>query len=105
MTNIDTARADNRTYLIALTAVLGMFPVVLDSTIVNIAIVPIARALHTDVNSIQWIALGYLLSNAAVVSLSGYLGNRLGSNGCSSAGSPCSASARSCAGWRPTKAG
>ncbi len=78
MTTIDTARTANRKYLIALTAVLGLFPVVLDSTIVNIAIVPIARALHTDVNSVQWIALGYLLSNAAVISFSGYLGNRVG---------------------------
>src|SRR5579871_4482316 len=65
-------------YAIALTAALGIFPVALDSTIVNVAIVPISTALKTDVNSIQWIFIGYLLANAAVVSLSGYLGNRFG---------------------------
>jgi EmrB/QacA subfamily drug resistance transporter len=63
---------------IALTAALGLFPVVLDSTIVNVALIPISRALSTDFNTIQWISVGYLLANAAVVSLSGYLGNRFG---------------------------
>ena len=65
-------------YAIALTAALGIFPVALDSTIVNVALVPISKALKTDFNTIQWIFIGYLLANAAVVSLSGYLGNRFG---------------------------
>lgn len=65
-------------YAIALTAALGIMPVALDSTIVNVALVPISKALHTDFNTIQWIFIGYLLANAAVVSLSGYLGNRFG---------------------------
>lgn len=65
-------------YAIALIAALGLFPVVLDTTIVNVAIVPISKALATDVNTVQWIFIGYLLANAAVVSLSGYLGNRWG---------------------------
>jgi EmrB/QacA subfamily drug resistance transporter len=64
---------------IALTAALGMFPVALDSTIVNVALVPISKALNTDFNTIQWIFIGYLLANAAVVSLSGYFANRFGS--------------------------
>src|SRR5690349_3325377 len=64
--------------LITLTVALGMFPVVLDSTIVNVALIPISKALHTDLNTIQWISVGYLLANAAVVSLSGYLANRYG---------------------------
>jgi EmrB/QacA subfamily drug resistance transporter len=65
-------------YLIALTASLGMFPMALDATIVNVAIVPISKALATSVDTVQWIFLGYLLSSAAVISLSGYLGNRFG---------------------------
>ncbi len=65
-------------YVTALTAALGLIPIALDSTIVNVAIVPISKALHADINTIQWIFLGYLLSNAAVVSLSGYLANRFG---------------------------
>ncbi len=65
-------------YAIALTAALGLFPVALDSTIVNVGLIPISKALNTDFNTIQWIFIGYLLANAAVVSLSGYLGNRFG---------------------------
>lgn len=65
-------------YAIALVAALGLFPVALDSTIVNVAVVPISRALHTDINTTQWIFIGYLLSNAAVLPLSGYLGSRFG---------------------------
>lgn len=64
--------------LIALTAALGLFPVVLDTTIVNVGLIPISKALNTDFNTIQWIAVAYMLANAAVVSLSGYLGNRFG---------------------------
>lgn len=66
-------------YAIALVAALSIFPLGLDSTIVNVAIVPISAALHSDINTIQWIFIGYLLSNAAVLPLSGYLGNRFGS--------------------------
>ncbi len=66
-------------YAIALVAALGFFPVALDSTIVNVAIVPISKALHSGIDTIQWIFIGYLLSNAAVLPLSGYLGNRFGS--------------------------
>ncbi|MBN9387737.1 MAG: multidrug efflux MFS transporter [Chloroflexi bacterium] len=65
-------------YAIAFTAALGLFPVALDSTIVNVALIPISKALKTDFNTIQWIFIGYMLANAAVVSLSGYLGNRFG---------------------------
>src|SRR4051794_8542704 len=65
-------------YLVALTAALGLLPVALDGTIVNVAIVPIANALQSTVDAIQWIFLGYLLANAAIVPLGGYLGNRFG---------------------------
>lgn len=65
-------------YAIALIAAAGLFPVALDSTIVNVAIVPISRALQSDIATIQWIFIGYLLANAAMVPLSGYLGNRFG---------------------------
>ncbi|HEY3367017.1 MAG TPA: MDR family MFS transporter [Symbiobacteriaceae bacterium] len=65
-------------YVIALVAALGLFPVALDATIVNVAVIPISKALQANVDTVQWIFLGYLLSTAAVVPLSGYLGSRLG---------------------------
>ncbi|HEU5347602.1 MAG TPA: DHA2 family efflux MFS transporter permease subunit [Ktedonobacterales bacterium] len=65
-------------YLIALVAALGLIPVVLDTTIVTIAITPIRDDLRTDVNTIQWIVTGFFLANAAVVTVGGYLANRFG---------------------------
>ncbi len=65
-------------YLIALTAALGLIPIVLDSTIVTVALTPIRLNLHTDVNTAQWIFTGYLLANASMVAVGGYLANRFG---------------------------
>ncbi len=65
-------------YVIALTVALGMFLAVLDATIVSVALIPISRAMHTTFNDIQWIFVGYLLANAAIEVMSGYLGNRMG---------------------------
>jgi len=65
-------------YLIALTAALGLIPIVLDGTIVTVALTPIRLNLHTDVNTAQWIFTGYLLANAAMVAVGGYLANRFG---------------------------
>ena len=42
-------------YAIALTAAMGLLPVVIDTTIVSVALVPIMAAMHTDFNTVQWI--------------------------------------------------
>ena len=65
-------------YLIALVAALGLIPIVLDTTIVTVALTPIRNDLHTDVNTVQWIVTGFFLANAAVVAVGGYLANRFG---------------------------
>jgi len=65
-------------YLIALVAALGLIPIVLDGTIVTVALTPIRTNLHTDVNTAQWIFTGYLLANASLVAIGGYLANRFG---------------------------
>jgi DHA2 family multidrug resistance protein len=68
----------NNRYLIALVAALGLIPVVLDTTIVTVALTPIRSDLHTDVNTVQWIITGFFLASAAVVAVGGYLANRFG---------------------------
>ena len=70
-------RKTNR-YLVALVAALGLIPVVLDTTIVTVALNPIRNELNTDVNTAQWIVTGFFLANAAVVAGGGYLANRFG---------------------------
>lgn len=65
-------------YAVALTAALGLFMAVLDTTIVNVGLVPMAKAFNSDLSTIQWVMTGYLLAQAAIIPVSGYLGNRFG---------------------------
>lgn len=64
--------------LIALVVALGLIPVVLHATIVTVVLTPIRDDLRTDVNTIQWIITGYLIANAAVITVGGYLANCFG---------------------------
>lgn len=68
-----------RKYAIALTAALGLIMGILDNTIVNIALVPISDNLKVSLETVQWLVTGYFLSQAAVIPVAGYLGNRYGS--------------------------
>ena len=65
-------------YAVALTAALGLFMAVLDNTIVNVALTPMANAFKTDLNAVQWVITGYFLAQAAVIPAAGYLSTRLG---------------------------
>jgi EmrB/QacA subfamily drug resistance transporter len=65
-------------YAIALTAALGLIMAVLDATIVNVALVPMANAFKTDLSTIQWVVTGYFLAQAAVIPISGYFSTRFG---------------------------
>ena len=58
---------------------LGLLMAVLDVTIVSVVLPQIARALHADYQTSTWIGTGYLLANAAVIPISGYLSDRIGS--------------------------
>ncbi len=55
-----------------------MFMAVLDTTIVNVALAPMAASFKTDLGGIQWVITGYFLTVAAIIPLAGYLGNRFG---------------------------
>lgn len=65
-------------YAVALAAALALFMAVLDSTIVNVALVSMERDFKTNINSVQWIVTGYILAQAAVIPVAGYFGNRFG---------------------------
>lgn len=68
----------NNRYLIALVAALGLIPVVLDTTIITVALTAIRNELHTDINTAQWIITGFFLANAAIVTVGGYLASLFG---------------------------
>jgi EmrB/QacA subfamily drug resistance transporter len=70
-------RQRNR-YLIALVVALGLFPGILDTSIVVVALTPIRDQLQSDTNTAQWIVTAFFLAMAAVVAVGGYLANRFG---------------------------
>lgn len=56
----------------------GMFLVLLDVTIVNVALPNIAAALHGDVPALQWVVDGYAVAIASLLLAGGTVGDRLG---------------------------
>ena len=56
----------------------GMFLVLLDVTIVNVALPSIAAGLHGDVAALQWVMDGYAVAIAGLLLTGGTLGDRFG---------------------------
>jgi MFS family permease len=52
--------------------------ILLDVTIVNIALPSIQRDLHESSSNLEWVISAYALSLAALIPLSGSLGDRFG---------------------------
>src|SRR5438132_955797 len=68
-----------RTIALPLAAiVLGTFMAILDNTVVNVALPTLERFFKADLHQIQWVITGYMLAQAAVIPLSGWLGDRFG---------------------------
>nr|WP_255506068.1 MFS transporter [Mycolicibacterium sp. 018/SC-01/001] len=58
--------------------VLGSAMVMIDSTVVNVALPHISRELHADFGGVQWIINAYTLTLAGLILLGGSLGDRFG---------------------------
>ncbi|HEX7658142.1 MAG TPA: DHA2 family efflux MFS transporter permease subunit [Pseudonocardiaceae bacterium] len=57
---------------------IGFFMIMLDTTIVNVAIPTMLRDLHASLNEVVWVNSAYLLTFAVPLLLAGRLGDRLG---------------------------
>ena len=66
-------------HVVAVAFVLGLFMDILDTTIVNVALPTLRVDFNADVNTIEWVVTGYLLSLALWIPCSGWLGDRFGS--------------------------
>ena len=65
-------------WLIAVTVMLATFMEVLDTSVANVALPHIAGGLAVDVQESTWVLTSYLVSNAIVLPLSGWLSSLLG---------------------------
>ncbi|ASA21346.1 MDR family MFS transporter [Paenibacillus donghaensis] len=62
-----------------LAIIVGMIMVILDGTVVNVAVPKLVEYFSTDLKTIQWAITGYTLALAAVIPLAGYMTDRFGS--------------------------
>lgn len=58
--------------------IVGMFMVILDSTVVNVALPKLVQDFNTTVSTIQWTVTGYTLALSAVIPLAGWMTDRFG---------------------------
>lgn len=58
--------------------IVGVIAVLLDTTIVNVAVDTLVRELHTTVSAIQWVNTGYLLALGVTIPTSGWSVARFG---------------------------
>ena len=74
------ARADGKTnpWVIALTVMLATFMEVLDSSVANVSLPHIAGSLSAGVDESTWVLTSYLVSNAIVLPLTGWLSSLFG---------------------------
>src|SRR5512140_3903534 len=65
-------------YLIAFTAMLGTFMEVVDTSVANVALPHMAGTFSAGVDEITWVITSYLVANAIVLPITGWLGNYFG---------------------------
>lgn len=77
MEKVQTSNISIRKILPAvLTIAIGMLLVMMDTTIMNVALPHLQSAFHTDINTVQWTITAYTLSLSLVIPLSGWLADR-----------------------------
>lgn len=78
MSSSETAPLGRDVWLVAIVVVIGAIGTILATTSINVTFETLAEELATDIDTVQWIATGYLLGLAATISTSGWAARRLG---------------------------
>lgn len=73
-----TEKLDRAVIVTGLVVVVGMIMVVLDTTIVNVALDTLSRDLKASLSTTQWVITGYLLALGVVIPLSAWATDRFG---------------------------
>ncbi len=74
----DTWRPKANPWVIAITVTLATFMEALDTSIVNVAMPHMAGSLSASVDEATWVLTSYLVANAVVLPISGWIANRIG---------------------------
>ena len=72
------AAAQGRKWLTLAAMCFGLFLIMLDNTIVNVALPSIQRQLHASPSTLEWTINAYVLAFAVLIMLGGKLGDRFG---------------------------
>src|SRR3954462_1244676 len=65
-------------WIIAVAVMLGTFMEVLDTTVVNVSLPHIAGNLSASVDESTWVLTSYLVANAIILPMTGWLANHFG---------------------------
>src|SRR5208283_964633 len=71
-------RPRHNPWLIAVAVMMAVFMEVLDTSIANIALPHIAGSLSATTDEATWVLTSYLVSNAIILPMTGWLGNYFG---------------------------
>src|SRR3954451_67421 len=66
------------TWIIAIAVMFATFMEVLDTTVVNVALPHIAGSLSATVDETTWVLTSYLVANAIILPMTGWLANQFG---------------------------
>jgi EmrB/QacA subfamily drug resistance transporter len=69
---------ENRKWWTLAAVAFGLFMIMLDNTVVNVALPSIGRDLHVSISSLEWVVTAYALTFAALLITGGKLGDLLG---------------------------
>ena len=71
-------------WIVAISVMLATFMEVLDTTVVNVSLPHIAGSLSASVDEATWALTSYLVANAIILPMTGWLANSSGASVCSS---------------------
>src|SRR5579872_2691090 len=77
-TSLSTPRIVTNPWVVLVVLTLGFFMILLDTTIVNVAIPSIIDSLHASLDQILWVLNGYVLVYGVLLITTGRIGEMIG---------------------------
>ena len=78
MNPVATSRPAINPWVIAITVMFGTFMEVLDTTVVNVSLPHVAGSMSASVDEATWVLTSYLVANAIILPITGWLSSRFG---------------------------